>query len=161
MMKVDEFIKKVNQVAYAEQIDGSIFIEIQKSMYNHSWNLRLHPKVQNLEICQDWFGSENMDLKILYRVLELIQKLKDTPVQKRFPENKYRLAMTRWVEGPVVPIKQYVASVDASSDKLTFKLTCNKNNAMLVSDKALHNYSVWIDKKVLEAMKEEVEEDAD
>lgn len=88
---------------------------------------------------------------------EEINALLETPIKDRFPEKKYRLMAMRYVEGPVA-IKQYVTSLEASGDYVTFDFG-SKENAEKWTDKELRNMSQWFPQKAIDAMKELVEGD--
>ncbi|NMV54017.1 hypothetical protein FOL88_03370 [Lactobacillus reuteri] len=94
----------------------------------------------------------------LARVMGTVQRLLDTPVKERFPEKKYVLSAMRYDGGPIA-IKQYVTGFYANSNCTKFNFG-SKGYAQEYTDKDLNNLSEWFPKEALEAMKEEVKDDA-
>lgn len=107
-MKIDEFIKRVNETLYAmwDPFDKSIKIYESRQTYNdeepgcdYSF-MTLFPDKDDLA-----FGFNPDDIvlgDISFRNLAilfgLVQQLRDTPIKERFPEKKYRL---RWIDSKV------------------------------------------------------------
>lgn len=92
----------------------------------------------------------------LARVMDVVQRLLDTPVKERFPEKKYRLATMRYIEGPTTT-KQYVSNVHVGYDHVNFYFG-SKENAGEWADTDLHYLSQYFPKEAIEAMKEPVED---
>ena len=156
MMKIDEFIEKVNRNdrMEAEEIDGVITIYNDSDhevidIPNGATNLL---EINFIESYSRYnFGKPSREY-----LSALIEEFLHTPINERFPEKKYVLSAMRYVEGPVA-IKQYVTSLQASGDYVTFDFG-NKENAEKWTDKELHNLSQWFPQKAIDAMKEPVEE---
>ncbi|AGR65279.1 hypothetical protein [Limosilactobacillus reuteri] len=95
-MKINEFIEKVNEVAYAECNHGTIFIYSRKVPVTQmrDWFLCLDPQEQNFHYGYDW---ESIDLTPgnLFKLVDLIQKFRLTPVNERFPEREFYLVVGR------------------------------------------------------------------
>lgn len=87
-MKIDEFIKKVNEVAYVKQEDGRINIYSSGNNYYGECFLGLNLNQEDLNIGYDW---KYLDLEPnkLITVITAVAELKATPVKERFPEKKY------------------------------------------------------------------------
>ena len=93
-MKIDEFIKEVNEVAYAQYNGGVIEIywtETMGSIHSIGAFMTLNPSEQSLNESHDWDELNRIRPENLLRVLSLVRELQKTPVEKRFPEKKYRL----------------------------------------------------------------------
>lgn len=95
-MKFDEFLKKVTQVTYAS-IDGTgqrILIYGGKSKYIHNdWFLMIIPSIEDLGIVYVWENAGELSTLEMFHVLEMVQKLKKTPVDQRFGGPKYRVRL--------------------------------------------------------------------
>ena len=104
-MKIDEFIKRVNETLYAMYDPSVKAIKIYESRqtyndedpdYDYSF-MTLFPDKDDLAF---GFNSDDIVLgDISFRNLAilfgLVQQLRDTPIKERFPEKKYRL---RWID---------------------------------------------------------------
>ena len=63
--------------------------------YN-DWFLMMRIGVTSWDsICKDWDCLSDIKPQDLARVMDVVQRLLDTPVKERFPEKKYRL---RWID---------------------------------------------------------------
>lgn len=87
-MKIDEFIKKVNEVACIKRRDMRIDIYSSVIKGYSEWFLSISPHQEDLNIGYDW---KYLDLEPnkLITVITAIVELKATPVKERFPEKKY------------------------------------------------------------------------
>ncbi|WP_229285936.1 hypothetical protein [Limosilactobacillus reuteri] len=66
--------------------------------YN-DWFLMMRIGVTSWDsICKDWDCLSDIKPQDLARVMDVVQRLLDTPVKERFPEKKYRL---RWIDSKV------------------------------------------------------------
>lgn len=95
----------------------------------------------------------------LARVMDVAQRLIDTPVKERFPGKKYRLATMRYIEGPIAS-KQYVSNIVVGSDDVKFYFG-SKENAGEWTDNDLHYLSQCFPKEAIEAMKEPLKDGSD
>lgn len=116
-MKIDEFIKKVNRVAYAEATGDDICIyasEKKGKAHPYDYFLQLFPDEQGLDPRESWSDIEengdHMDEVDLFYILGLVQELRKTPAKERFPEKKYRL---RWIDDGD-GIRNYIEMHDAT-----------------------------------------------
>lgn len=96
----------------------------------------------------------------LARVMDVVQRLLDTPIKERFPEKKYRL---RWLDSddPKLDHETYLGRDYPDSGGYNW-VTCNKDMAEVFTEHELEklkdenaDYAMIID-----AMKEEVKGDA-
>lgn len=95
-MKIDEFIEKVNQVAYAEERNYIIKVYSSKQGKNfNNWFLILNIGLQGVIANHDWDCLDDINSVDLFYILGLVQELKKTPIEERFPEKQYRL---RWLK---------------------------------------------------------------
>lgn len=87
-MKIDEFIKKVNKVAYVKRRNMRIDIYSSGNKCYGEWFLSINPHQEDLSIGYDW---KYLDLEPneLITVITAVAELKATPVKERFPEKKY------------------------------------------------------------------------
>lgn len=84
----------------------------------------------------------------------MIEELLHTPVKERFPENKYRLATMRYIDGSTT-IKQYVSNIIVGYDHVNFYFG-PKENAGEWTDTDLNLLSQLFPEEAIKAMKEEV-----
>lgn len=125
------------------------------------WFLMMPPKANNWDDVKEYFEAlYSITPKDLSRVMDVIQRLLDTPVKERFPEKKYVLSAMRCAEGPLA-IKQYVDAINISTNNVEFHfgLADEKADAMEFTQKELDNLSDFFPKDAIDAMKEEVKDD--
>lgn len=157
MMKIDEFIEKVNRNdrMEAEEIDGVITIYNDSDhevidIPNGATNLL---EINFIESYSRYnFGKPSREY-----LSALIEEFLHTPIDERFPENKYVLSAMRYVEGPIA-IKQYVTGIDADDFYMAFNFG-DKENAKKYTEKELRNLSQWFPREGIDAMKEPVEDE--
>ncbi len=92
-MKINEFIEKVNEVAYAECNHGTIFIYSRKVPVTQmrDWFLCLDPQEQNFHYGYDW---ESIDLTPGNLFKQMFHKL-----VQLFCNHSYVYYGTTWVNG--------------------------------------------------------------
>ena len=96
-MKIDEAVKFINgtNTAFAEVEDGDLII-FEHNRVSDDWFLRFPTKAKTWRsIIDDEDCLTDVEPQDLARVMDVIQRLLDTPVEERFPEKKYRL---RWID---------------------------------------------------------------
>lgn len=104
-MKIDEFIKRVNETLYAmwDPFEKAIKIYESRQTYNdeepgcdYSF-MTLFPDKDDLafDFNSDDIVLGNISFRNLAILFGLVQQLRDTPVKERFPEKKYCL---RWFD---------------------------------------------------------------
>ena len=96
-MKIDEAVKFINgtNTAFAEVEDGDLII-FEHNRVSDDWFLRFSTKAKTWRsIIDDEDCLTDVEPQDLARVMDVIQRLLDTPVEERFPEKKYRL---RWID---------------------------------------------------------------
>jgi hypothetical protein len=103
-MKINEFIKKVNKVFYAEYSYDNNTIYVYKTEQDmcdenkyddgtyYFMSVKVGDKKFSLFFDPDWMPEDVKGLSLLF---SLLRELEDTPVKDRFPEKKYRL---RWLD---------------------------------------------------------------
>ena len=81
-MKIDEFIKKVNEIAYVKRRNMRIDIYSSITKYYGEWFLSLNPHQEDLSIGYDW---KYLDLEPneLITVITAVAELKATPIKER------------------------------------------------------------------------------
>ena len=158
-MKIDELAEKLNELESLraeKRSDGMIVYS--KGSTDYDFFLSLGYKNKSLaNVGFDWKCLDSVEPVDLHKALNLVDCFLHTPIDERFPEKKYRLMAMRYVEGPIA-IKQYVTSLQASGDYVTFDFG-SKENAEKWTDKELHNMSQWFPQEAIDAMKEPVEDD--
>lgn len=102
-MKIDEFIKKVNKIFYAEYSYDSNTIYIYRTEQDmidenkggddtyYFMAIKLCETKFSLFIDPDWLPDNVTGLSFLFN---LLRELEDTPVKERFPEKKYTIQVT-------------------------------------------------------------------
>lgn len=96
-MKIDEAVKFINgtNTAFAEVEDGDLII-FEHNRVSDDWFLRFPTKAKTWRsIIDDEDCLTDVEPQDLARVMDVIQRLLDTPVEERFPEKKYSL---RWID---------------------------------------------------------------
>mgnify|MGYP006267376233 CR=1 FL=1 len=96
-MKIDEAVKFINgtNTAFAEVEDGDLII-FEHNRVSDDWFLRFPTKAKTWRsIIDDEDCLTDVEPQDLARVMDVIQRLLDTPVEERFPEKKYCL---RWID---------------------------------------------------------------
>ena len=96
-MKIKEAVKFINgtNTAFAEVEDGDLII-FEHNRVSDDWFLRFPTKAKTWRsIIDDEDCLTDVEPQDLARVMDVIQRLLDTPVEERFPEKKYRL---RWID---------------------------------------------------------------
>ena len=98
-MKIDEAVNIINSTmtVRAKVDDGVMYVHKQLnsdddwfmrfSLYHLGWSAI----TADFDNCLD----DDVDVTDLARVMDVVQRLLDTPVKERFPEKKYRL---RWID---------------------------------------------------------------
>ena len=156
-MKINELVKEVNSYFLSlkaiKRDDGILIISS-----NDEALLLVPEKATNFMEVHFYVDNQGMYFTKADRekLSALIDEFLETPIKERFLEKKYVLSAMRYVEGPVA-IKQYVTSLQASSDYVTFDFG-SKENAEKWTDEELRNLSQWFPREAIDAMKEPVEE---
>lgn len=97
-MKIKEAIKIINstKTAVAGLWKEKIYFYANDGVDKFDWFLMMPPKANNWnDVEEDFEALYSITPKDLARVMDVIQRLLDTPVNERFPEKKYRL---RWID---------------------------------------------------------------
>lgn len=158
-MKIDELAEKLNELEslrIEKRSDGMIIYSKDNTDYDFFFSLGYKNKSLT-DVGFDWSCLDDVKPADLYKALNLIDCFLHTPIDERFLEKKYRLIAMRYVEGPIA-IKQYVTSLQASGDYVTFDFG-SKENAEKWTDEELRNLSQWFPREAIDAMKEPVEDD--
>lgn len=97
-MKIKEAIKIINstKTAVAGLGKGKIYFYANDGVDKFDWFLMMPQKANNWDnVEEDFEALYSTTPKDLARVMDVIQRLLDTPVEERFPEKKYCL---RWFD---------------------------------------------------------------
>ena len=98
-MKIDEAVKKIidetNRVRAKVDDNNNLIIGSSNRPYQ-DWFLLFPANATSWNrILEVWNSLDHVTAQDLARVMDVIQRLLDTPVEERFPEKKYRL---RWFD---------------------------------------------------------------
>ena len=160
-MKIDEAVKFINgtNTAFAEVEDGDLII-FEHNRVSDDWFLRFPTKAKTWRsIIDDEDCLTDVEPQDLARVMDVVQRLLDTPVKDRFSEKKYLLVIKR--ENPFCP--KYVSNIITELSGLGFDLSIDEKEARIFSEKELNQ----IKKRepslapAIDAMKEPVEDKDD
>lgn len=135
-MKIDEAVKFINgtNTAFAEVEDGDLII-FEHNRVSDDWFLRFPTKAKTWRsIIDDEDCLTDVEPQDLARVMDVIQRLLDTPVEERFPEKKYRLVVKR--ENPFCP--KYVSNIITELNGIGFDLSIDEKEARIFSEKELN-----------------------
>ena len=124
-MKIKEAIEIINGSAItvlAKESNGFLHMYHRDFKVNDNWFLEMPIDVTNWDsICSDWYCLSNIEPQDLARVMDVIQRLLDTPVEERFPEKKYRLvANPNSFEQTGTYATKYVACIQDGMDCFSF-----------------------------------------
>ena len=93
-MKIDEFIEKVNKVAYAKKDGDCIYIcDGETTSYQDYYFLAFLVTSKSMDLDWEWKHLRLIEAYKLRTILNLVKELQDTPVKERFPERKYYLCV--------------------------------------------------------------------
>lgn len=96
-MKIEEAIKIINstKTAVAGLGKEKIYFYANNGVDDFDYFLMMPTKANNWgNVEEDFEALYSITPKDLARVMDVVQRLLDTPVEERFPEKKYRL---RWI----------------------------------------------------------------
>ena len=158
-MKIDEAVKFINgtNTAFAEVKDCDLII-FERNRISDDWFLRFPTKAKTWRsIIDDEDCLTDVEPQDLARVMDVIQRLLDTPVEERFPEKKYRLVAKR--ETSVHP--KYVSNIITGFDELVFDLSKDEKEARIFVEKELNQIKEREPSlaPAIDSMKEEVRTD--
>ena len=98
-MKIDEAVNIINSTTTVRaKVDDGVMYVHKKLNSDHDWFMRFslyHLGWSAITADFDTCLDDDVDVMDLARVMDVIQRLLDTPVEERFPEKKYRL---RWID---------------------------------------------------------------
>ena len=156
-MKIDEAVKFINgtNTAFAEVEDGDLII-FEHNRVSDDWFLRFPTKAKTWRsIIDDEDCLTDVEPQDLARVMDVVQRLLDTPVKDRFSEKKYLLVIKR--ENPFCP--KYVSNIITGFDELVFDLSEDEKEARIFGEKELNQIKEHEPSLApsIDAMKEEVE----
>lgn len=89
-MKIKEAIEIINATdTVSAKADGDDLLMYQRDKIYLDWFLRFPTKANNWSaIAGDWYGLLGVYTQDLARVMDVVQRLLDTPVEERFPEKQ-------------------------------------------------------------------------
>ena len=122
-MKIKEAIEIINGTTSTVSVKESndvLKISSKNTAIYGDWFLKMPMNAISWEsIRKEWGGlSPNIKAKDLARVMDVIQRLLDTPVKKRSSEKKYRL---RWIDDRNRKANYVCLDMDATWHMITLK----------------------------------------
>lgn len=161
-MKIKEAIEIINgstSTVLVKESNGFLHMYHRDFKVNDNWFLEMPIDVTNWDsICSDWYCLSNIEPQDLARVMDVIQRLLDTPVKERFPEKKYRLvANPNSLEQTGTYATKYVACIQDGMDGFSFVY----GGPTVFSEKELKQIEELHPNiaPAIDAMKEEVKDD--
>lgn len=162
-MKIKEALNFINATTTvrAKVDDGVMYIN-EKLNSDDDWFMRI-------SLCQSGWSAitadfdtcldDDVDVMDLARVMDVVQRLICTPVNKRFLEKTYRLVVKR--ETSFHP--KYVSNIITGFDELVFDLSKDEKEARIFVEKELNQIKEREPSlaPAIDAMKEEVKDDED
>lgn len=98
-MKIDEAVNVINStMTVRAKVDDGVMYVHKKLNRDDDWFMRFslyHLGWSAITADFDNCLDDDVDVTDLARVMDVVQRLLDTPVEERFPEKKYRL---RWID---------------------------------------------------------------
>ena len=161
-MKIDEAVDIINgtTTVKAKYNNHSIFVCFKFLPFDGHCFLALRADVKTWDSITLVSGAiDEVIPEDLARVMDVVQRLLDTPVKDRFPEKKYRLvANPNSLEETGTYASKYVACIDDSMDSFSFVY----GGPTIFSEKGLKQIEESHPNiaPAIEAMKEEVKDDA-
>ena len=162
-MNIVEIVSKCNAVFEEERIclraefDETSFLIKRTDVSGFSEVVEVPLASNCLVDCTINIWSMQLSNMVKNMIDDVITTILKTPKSTLYPEKKYRLIAMRYVEGPIA-IKQYVTSLQASGNYVTFDFG-SKENAEKWTDEELRNLSQWFPREAIDAMKEPVEDE--
>lgn len=158
-MKIKEAIEIINgttSTVLAEE--SNVFLHMYHRDLNtyNNWFLEMPIDATNWDyICSDWDCLPNIEPQDLARVMDVIQRLLDTPVKKRSSEKKYRL---RWIDDRKGKANYVYSDIDD-----TWRVVTLKHFADIFTESELEQLKKDNPRfaPAIDAMKEEVKDDED
>lgn len=158
-MKIDEAVNVINSTTTVRaKVDGGVMYINEKLNSDDDWFMRVSLYQVGWSAISTDFDTcldDDVDVMDLARVMDVVQRLLDTPVEERFPEKKYQLVVKR--ENPFCP--KYVSNIITGFDELVFDLSKDEKEARIFSEKELNQIKEREPSlaPAIDAMKEPVE----
>ena len=156
-MKIKEAVKFINgtNTAFAKVEDGDLII-FEHNRVSDDWFLRFPTKAKTWRsIIDDEDCLTDVEPQDLARVMDVIQRLLDTPVEERSSEKKYRL---RWIDDRKGKANYVYSDIDD-----TWRVVTLKHFADIFTESELEQLKKDNPRfaPAIDAMKEEVKDDED
>ena len=159
-MKIDEAVNVINStMTVRAKVDDGVMYVHKKLNRDDDWFMRI-------SLCQSGWSAitadfdtcldDDVDVMDLARVMDVVQRLICTPVNKRFSEKTYRLVAKR--ETSFHP--KYVSNIITGFDELVFDLSKDEKEARIFVEKELNQIKEREPSlaPAIDAMKEPVED---
>ena len=137
-MKIKEALNFINATTTVRaKVDDGVMYVHKKLNRDDDWFMRFslyHLGWSAITADFDNCLDDDVDVTDLARVMDVVQRLICTPVNKRFPEKKYQLVVKR--ENHFCP--KYVSNIITGFDELVFDLSKDEKEARIFSEKELN-----------------------
>lgn len=160
-MKIDEAVNVINStMTVRAKVDDGVMYVHKKLNRDDDWFMRFslyHLGWSAITADFDNCLDDDVDVTDLARVMDVIQRLLDTPVNERFPKKKYQLVIKR--ETSFLP--KYVSNIITGFDELVFDLSIDEKEARIFSEEELNQIKGREPSlaPVIDSIKEEVKDD--
>ena len=159
-MKIKEAVEIINgstSTVSVKESNDVLQISSKNTAIYGDWFLKMPVNAISWESIRKEWGGLSPDIKAidLARVMDVIQRLLDTPVKKRSSEKKYRL---RWIDDRNGKANYVYLDIDA-----TWRMVTLKNFADIFTESGLEQLKKDNSRfaPAIDAMKEEVKGDED
>ena len=162
-MKIKEALNFINATTTVRaKVDDGVMYVYKKLNRDDDWFMRFslyHLGWSAITADFDNCLDDDVDVTDLARVMDVVQRLLDTPVKDRFSEKKYLLVIKR--ENPFCP--KYVSNIITGFDELVFDLSKDEKEARIFVEKELNQIKEREPSlaPAIDAMKKEVKDDED
>ena len=137
-MKIDEAVNVINStMTVRAKVDDGVMYVHKKLNRDDDWFMRFslyHLGWSAITADFDNCLDDDVDVTDLARVMDVVQRLICTPVNKRFSEKKYLLVIKR--ENPFCP--KYVSNIITELSGLGFDLSIDEKEARIFGEKELN-----------------------
>ena len=137
-MKIDEAVNVINStMTVRAKVDDGVMYVHKKLNRDDEWFMRFslyHLGWSAITADFDNCLDDDVDVTDLARVMDVVQRLICTPVNKRFSEKTYRLVVKRESSFH----RKYLSNIITGFDELVFDLSIDEKEARIFSEKELN-----------------------
>lgn len=159
-MKIKEAVNIINSTNTAAATTNHDNLQIYDLLIDNKLNWFITMPIKAIswkDVSFDNHALESVSPADLARVMDVIQRLLDTPAEERYPEKSYLLVAKR--ETSFQP--KYVSNIITGFDELVFDLSKDEKEARIFSEKELNQIKEREPSlaPAIDSMKEEVKDD--